>query len=69
MLRSAPFARKIQAMERAEIKQIGDYVKDMEEGLVEWEGDRDSLQVDMAELYQVIKRLMEATSKTSMGDG
>ncbi len=28
---------RIMAMQKAEIKQIADYLKDLEEGLVEWD--------------------------------
>jgi hypothetical protein len=51
-------------MERVEIKQIADYVKELEEGLVEWDYDRIAMQAELPYLYQVIKRLMDATYKT-----
>ena len=49
-------------MERVEIKQIADYVKDLEEGLM-WDYDRITLQVESPYLYQIIQRLMDATFK------
>ena len=51
-------------MEKAEIKQIADYVKDLEEGLVEWDYDHVAMQTELPYLYQIIKRLMDATYKT-----
>lgn len=48
-------------MEPAEIKQIAAYVKDFEEGLVEWDYDRAAMQAELPYLYQVIKLLMDAT--------
>ena len=50
-------------MKKAEIKQIGDYLKDLEEGLVEWDYDQIAMQAEMPYLYQVIKQLMDATFK------
>ena len=51
-------------MERGQIKQIADYVKDLEEGLVEWDYDHTAMQTELPYLYQIIKRLMDATYKT-----
>ncbi len=51
-------------MDRAEIKRIGDYVKDLEEGLVEWDYDEIAMQTEMPYLYQIIKQLMDATYET-----
>jgi len=51
-------------MDGIEIKQITDYVKDLEEGLIEWDFDRIPMQAELPYLYQVIKRLMDATYKT-----
>ena len=51
-------------MERAEIKLIGDYVKELEEGLVEWDYDHIAMQTELPYLYQIIQRLMNATYKT-----
>ena len=50
-------------MKKAEIKQIGDYIKDLEEGLYEWDYDNIAMQAEMPCLYQVIKQLMDATFK------
>jgi hypothetical protein len=51
----------INRMERGQIKQIADYVKELEEGLVEWGYDHVAMQAELLYLYQVIKRLMDAT--------
>ena len=46
-------------MERGQIKQIADYVKDLEEGLVEWDYDHIAMQVELPYLYQIIVRLQQ----------
>ena len=51
-------------MEKEQIKQIADYVKELEEGLVEGDYDHIAMQAELPYLYQVIKRLMDATYKT-----
>jgi len=51
-------------MERAEIKSIADYLKDIEEGLYEWDYRGLSTLGVLTKLYQIIKTLMEATFKT-----
>ncbi|UCE07932.1 MAG: hypothetical protein JSW07_07845 [bacterium] len=51
-------------MERVEIKHVADYVKELEEGLVEWDYDHIAMQAELPYLYQVIKRLMDETYKT-----
>ncbi|MHC4327503.1 MAG: hypothetical protein ACYSWW_05210 [Planctomycetota bacterium] len=51
-------------MERAEIQQIVAYLKDLEDGLVEWGYRRPSTLGDLNRLYLIIKRLMDATFKT-----
>ena len=51
-------------MEKEKIKRIGDYLKDLEEGLVEWDYDQIAMQTEMPYLYQVIKQLIDATFKT-----
>ena len=51
-------------MQKAEIKQIADYLKDLEEGLVEWDYRGITTQGQLTELYRIIKRLMDATFKT-----
>jgi hypothetical protein len=48
-------------MQKAEIKQIADYLKDLEEGLVEWDYRGITTQGHLTELYRIIKRLMDAT--------
>ena len=51
-------------MEKAEIKRIGDYIKDLEEGLYEWDYRGITTQGQLTELYRIIKRLMDATFNT-----
>jgi len=51
-------------MERAEIKCIAGYLKDLEEGLVEWDYQGITTQGHLTDLYRIIKRLMDATYKT-----
>lgn len=51
-------------MERVEIKQIADYIKDLEEGLYEWDYRGITTQGQLTELYRIIKRLMDATYET-----
>jgi restriction endonuclease S subunit len=48
-------------MQKAEIKQIADYLKDLEEGLYEWDYRGITTQGQLTELYRIIKRLMDAT--------
>ena len=51
-------------MEKVEIKQIVDYLKDLGEGLDEWDYRRPPILGDLNRLYVIIKRLMDATFKT-----
>ena len=51
-------------MEKAEIKHIADYLKDLEEGLYEWDYRGIATQGHLTKLYGIIKRLMDATFKT-----
>ncbi|MBN2457301.1 MAG: hypothetical protein JXB29_12330 [Sedimentisphaerales bacterium] len=51
-------------MEKTEIKRIGDYIKDLEEGLYEWDYSGITTQGELTELYRIIKRLMDATFTT-----
>jgi len=51
-------------MEKAEVKRIADYLKDLEEGLYEWDYRGLTTQGQLTELYRIIKRLMDATFKT-----
>ena len=51
-------------MEKAEIKQIADYLKDLEEGLVELDYQGITTQGQLTELYRIIKILMDETFKT-----
>jgi len=50
-------------MEKAEIKRIGAYLKDLEEGLYEWDYRGITTQGQLTELYRIIKRRMDATFK------
>ncbi len=56
-----PKSHRITAMEKAEIKSIADYLKDLEEGLYEWDYRGITTQGHLTELYRIIKRLMDAT--------
>jgi len=51
-------------MQKAEIKSIADYLKDLEEGLYEWDYRGITTQGQLTELYRIIKRLMDATYET-----
>jgi hypothetical protein len=42
-------------MKKAEIKRIGDYLKDLEEGLCELDYRGITMQRELTELYQIIK--------------
>ncbi|HUW19507.1 MAG TPA: hypothetical protein VMW16_09410 [Sedimentisphaerales bacterium] len=48
-------------MEKAEIKQIADYLKDLEEGLYEWDYRGPNTLGHLTKLYDLIQRLMDAT--------
>ncbi len=52
------------AMQKAEIKQIADYLKDLEEGLYEWDYQGITTQGHLTKLYGIIERLMNATFET-----
>jgi len=45
-------------MEKAEIKLVADYLKDLEEGLVEWDYRGITTQGHLTELYGIIEQLM-----------
>lgn len=64
MLQGKRKISRIMAMKKAEIKQIGAYLKDLEEGLVEWDYRGITTQGHLTELYRIIKLLMDATFKT-----
>ena len=51
-------------MEKVEIKQVADYIKDLEEGLVEWDYRGLSTLGHLTKLHQIIERLMDATFQT-----
>ena len=47
-------------MTRYELKQLADYVQDLEEGLVEYDYDVIAMQTELPEVHKFIERLMEA---------
>ena len=50
-------------MDKAEVKQIADFLIDVREDLYEGEGDA-ALRLNLTELCRVIRRLMDATFAT-----
>jgi len=48
-------------VEKAEIKRIAEYLKDLEEGLYEWDYRGITTQGHLTELYRIIKTLMDET--------
>ena len=54
----------IRKMTKPEIKRIADYLKDLEEGLYEWDYRGLTSQRHLAELYRIIKTLMDETFRT-----
>lgn len=50
-------------MERAEIKRVVDYLKDLEEGLYKWDYCGITTLSGLTELYRIIQTLMNATFK------
>jgi len=50
-------------MDKAEIKRIGDYLKDLEEGLYEWDYRGLTTLGHLTELHRIIETLMDATFK------
>lgn len=57
------FPAKLPSMKKAEIKQIADYLKDLEEGLYEWDYRGITTLGDLTELCRIIQTLMDATFK------
>jgi len=51
-------------MEKAEVKHIADYLKDLEEGLVERDYRGITTQDHLTKLYGIIEQLMHATFET-----
>ena len=45
-------------MYKAEIKEIGDYVKELFESLYEWDHDSEAMEVELPTLHRTIERLM-----------
>lgn len=56
-----PFTNILMAMEKAEIKSVADYLKDLEEGLYEWDYRGVTTFGDLTKLYEIIQELMDAT--------
>jgi len=56
--------RRITSMDKVEIKWVADYLKDLEEGLYEWDYRGITTQGQLTELYRIIERLMDATFET-----
>ena len=50
-------------MDKTEIKQISDYLKDLEEGLYEWDYRGLNTLGQLTELHRIIETLMDATFK------
>ena len=50
-------------MKKAEIKRIAEFLSDVYEGICEWD-ERTTMELQLTELYDVIKRLMDATFET-----
>ena len=61
---SKPKFSRITAMDKTEIKSIADYLKDLEEGLYEWDYRGITTQGHLTKLYGIIERLMNATFET-----
>ena len=55
-------------MVKAAIKRIPDYLKDLEEGLYEWDYRGITMQGQLTELYRIIERLMDATFESKDQD-
>ncbi len=55
---------RIASMDKAEIKEIAAYIKDIEKSLYEWDHTQTAMQTEYAKVYQTIERLMQATFKT-----
>lgn len=51
-------------MTKTEIKQTAAYIKDLEEGLVEWDYDNLAMQTEHPILHETIQRLTQATFET-----
>ena len=56
------FPLNYEAMDKAEIKAIGDFLSDVYEGICEGD-ETTTMQQQLTELYRVIKRLMDLTFK------
>ncbi len=54
-------------MKQAEIKQIGEFLSDVQEGIYEWDGTV-PMHRYLYELYGIIKRLMDATFEAKNRD-
>ena len=61
-------AGTISGMEKVEISHIADYITGLEKGLAERGYDTVAMQVQLPELYRIIKQLMDATFRTKDQD-
>ena len=52
-------------MEKAEIKSVAEYLKDLEEGLYEWDYRGLTTLGHLTNLYDIIQRLMDVTFETT----
>jgi hypothetical protein len=53
------------SMEKGEIQNFVAYLKDLEEGLVEWDYNETGLQLHLSLVSRVIKQLTDATFETT----
>jgi len=58
-----PHKIHLQPMEKGEIQAVADYLKDLEEGLYEWDYRTIMTQGHLTKLYEIIRQLMDATFK------
>ena len=56
-----PFRDILPGVEKAEIKRIAEYLKDLEEGLYEWDYRGITTQGHLTELYRIIKTQIDGT--------
>jgi hypothetical protein len=51
-------------MDKAEVKEIGDYVKELYESLYEWDHDRVAMEAEISTLHRYIERVMQISAET-----
>ena len=56
-------------MDKTELHKIAQYVSEVEQDLMEQEYDNNAMQVELGELYRVIKRLMDASAAEPSSEG